>query len=198
MILSKLVNRVQTCSLQYCQNFLFFFFQAEDGIRDKLVTGVQTCALPIYQSHEATRTAQAIINLALMTGNLGRPGTGANSITGQCNAMGSRLFANASGLLGGRDFLNAGHRAEISHLLHIAPEKIPARNSLAYDQIMQGIADGRIKGLWVIATNTAHSWIDSARAGGALDKLEFLVVQDMFTTTDTAQKAHLVLPAAGW
>jgi len=63
---------------------------------------------------------------------------------------------------------------------------------------MQGIADGRIKGLWVIATNTAHSWIDSARAGGALDKLEFLVVQDMFATTDTARKAHLVLPAAGW
>ena len=152
----------------------------------------------VNQSHEATRTAQAIINLALMTGHLGRPGTGANSITGQCNAMGSRLFANASGLLGGRDFLNAGHRAEISRLLHIAPEKIPARNSLAYDQIMQGIADGRIKGLWVIATNTAHSWTDSARAGGALDKLEFLVVQDMFATTDTAQKAHLVLPAAGW
>ncbi len=152
----------------------------------------------VNQSHEATRTAQAIINLALMTGHLGRPGTGANSITGQCNAMGSRLFANASGLLGGRDFLNAGHRAEISRLLHIAPEKIPARNSLAYDQIIQGIADGRIKGLWVIATNTAHSWTDSARAGGALDKLEFLVVQDMFATTDTAQKAHLVLPAAGW
>src|SRR2546427_4566204 len=152
----------------------------------------------VNQSHEATRTAQAVINPALMTGHLGRPGTGANSITGQCNAMGSRLFANASGLLGGRDFLNAGHRAEISRLLHIAPEKIPATNWVAYEQIMQGIADGRIKGLWVIARNTAHSWIDSARAGGALDKLEFLVVQDMFATTETAQKAHLVLPAAGW
>ncbi len=152
----------------------------------------------VNQSHESTRTAQAVINLALMTGNIGRPGTGANSITGQCNAMGSRLFANASGLLGGRDFLNAEHRAEVSRALHIAPESIPAKNSLAYDQIMQGIAEGRIKGLWVIATNTAHSWIDSARACGALDKLEFLVVQDMFTTTDTAKRAHLILPAAGW
>ena len=152
----------------------------------------------VNQGHESTRTAQAVINLALMTGNLGRPGTGANSITGQCNAMGSRLYANASGLLGGRDFLNAGHRAEVSRALHIAPEKIPAKNSLAYDQIMQGIADGRIKGLWVIATNTAHSWIDSVRASGALDQLEFLVVQDMFTTTDTAKRAHLILPAAGW
>jgi predicted molibdopterin-dependent oxidoreductase YjgC len=63
---------------------------------------------------------------------------------------------------------------------------------------MQGIDDGKIRGLWVIATNTAHSCIDSARASGALDKLEFLVVQDMFTTTETAKKAHLFLPAAGW
>jgi assimilatory nitrate reductase catalytic subunit len=58
----------------------------------------------VNQGHEATRTAQAIINLALMTGNIGRPGTGANSITGQCNAMGSRLFSNTTNLLGGHDF----------------------------------------------------------------------------------------------
>lgn len=152
----------------------------------------------VNQGHESTRTAQAVINLALMTGNIGRPGTGANSITGQCNAMGSRLYANASGLFGGRDFLNAEHRAEVARALRIDPETIPAKNSLAYDQIMEGIETGRIKGLWVIATNTVHSWIDSARASGALDKLEFLVVQDLFTTTETARKAHLILPAAGW
>ncbi len=62
----------------------------------------------VNQSHQAVRTAQAIINLALMTGNIGRPGTGANSITGQCNAMGSRLFSNTTNLLGGHDFANAG------------------------------------------------------------------------------------------
>ena len=152
----------------------------------------------VNQSHEGTRTAQAIINLALMTGNIGRPGTGANSITGQCNAMGSRLFANITGLPGGRDFLNAAHRDEVAKLLHLPVECIPAKNSLAYDQIMEGVAAGRIKGLWVIATNTAHSWIDSARASGALDQLEFLVVQDMYATTETAQRAHLFLPAAGW
>jgi anaerobic selenocysteine-containing dehydrogenase len=152
----------------------------------------------VNQSHESTRTAQAIINLALMTGNIGRPGTGANSITGQCNAMGSRLFANASGLLGGRDFMNAEHRAEVARELPLAPERIPARNSLAYDQILEGVANGKIKGLWVVATNTAHSWIDSIRANAALDRLEFLVVQDMYATTETAQRAHLVLPAAGW
>ena len=66
----------------------------------------------VNQSHEGVRTAQAIINLALMTGNIGRPGTGANSITGQCNAMGSRLFSNTTNLLGGHDFTNAEHRDE--------------------------------------------------------------------------------------
>jgi assimilatory nitrate reductase catalytic subunit len=67
----------------------------------------------VNQGHEATRTAQAIINLALMTGQIGRPGTGANSITGQCNAMGSRLFSNVTNLFGGRDFGNPADRAEV-------------------------------------------------------------------------------------
>jgi len=64
----------------------------------------------VNQGHQATRTAQAIIALALMTGNIGRPGTGANSITGQCNAMGSRLFSNTASLFCGRDFANPDHR----------------------------------------------------------------------------------------
>ena len=68
----------------------------------------------VNQSHQGVRTAQAIIDLALMTGNIGRPGTGANSITGQCNAMGSRLFSNTTNLLGGRDFTDADHRAEVA------------------------------------------------------------------------------------
>ncbi|MSU63518.1 MAG: nitrate reductase [Pedosphaera sp.] len=152
----------------------------------------------VNQGHESTRTAQAIINLALMTGNIGRPGTGANSVTGQCNAMGSRLFANITNLLGGHDFLNAAHRDKIAANLGIPAERIPARNSWAYDQILQGIDDGKIKGLWVIATNTAHSWIGNGDLARILGKLEFLVVQDMYATTHTAQHAHLVLPAAGW
>jgi assimilatory nitrate reductase catalytic subunit len=158
----------------------------------------------VNQGHESTRTAQAIINLALMTGNIGRPGTGANSVTGQCNAMGSRLFANATSLLGGRDFLDDTHRAEVAHVLDVPLERIPTKNSLAYDQIIDGVAAGTIKGLWVIGTNPAHSWIGRGRNGesagfeNVLDRLEMLVVQDMYTTTETARRAHLVLPAAGW
>ncbi len=152
----------------------------------------------VNQGHESTRTAQAIINLALMTGNMGRPGTGANSITGQCNAMGSRLFANVTSLLGGHDFNNDGHRAKIAGVLGIAEEVIPRQNSWAYDQIVDGIRDGKIKGLWVIATNSSHSWIHQSEFNDLLGKLDFLVVQDMYSTTETALRADLVLPAAGW
>lgn len=152
----------------------------------------------VNQGHESTRTAQALIDLALMTGNFGRPGTGANSITGQCNAMGSRLYSNVTSLPAGRDFRNAEHRAEISRLLGIPGERIPDQPSLAYDQILEGIEKGDIRGLWVIATNTAHSWIDQDRFRRLVSKLDFLVVQDLYATTDTARLAHLVLPAAGW
>ncbi len=152
----------------------------------------------VNQSHEATRTAQAIINLALMTGNIGRPGTGANSITGQCNAMGSRLFGNATSLLGGYDFSNAEHRSKVAGIIGLPPSVIPERTGYAYDQILDAIDRGEIRGLWVIATNTAHSWINQSRAREIFGKLDFLVVQDMYTTTETAKMADLVLPAAGW
>lgn len=152
----------------------------------------------VNQSHQGVRTAQAIINLALLTGNLGRPGTGANSITGQCNAMGSRLFSNTTNLLGGRDFKNVEHRREVASTLGIPERRIPDTESWPYHQIFEGILRGKIKGLWVICTNPAHSWINQNLARDILDRLEFLVVQDMYSTTETARQAHLILPAAGW
>lgn len=152
----------------------------------------------VNQSHQGTRTAQAIINLALMTGNIGRPGTGANSVTGQCNAMGSRLFSNTTNLLGGHDFTNPEHRAKIAAILDIDAADIPTRNSLPYHKIIDGILKGEIKGLWVICTNPAHSWINQNQCKDILDRLDFLVVQDMYETTETAKLADLILPAAGW
>jgi assimilatory nitrate reductase catalytic subunit len=152
----------------------------------------------VNQSHEGVRVAQALINLALMTGNIGRPGTGANSITGQCNAMGSRLFANTTNLFCGRDFTSDPDRATVARILGIDPASIPAKPSLAYDQILEGVVRGRIRGLWIVATNTAHSWINQGDVLDVLGRLDFLVVQDMYATTETAQYAHLVLPAAGW
>jgi assimilatory nitrate reductase catalytic subunit len=79
----------------------------------------------VNQGHESTRPAQAIINLALMTGNIGRPGTGANGITGQCNAMGFRLLANVTSLPAGRDFRNPEHRREVAELLQLPSDSVP-------------------------------------------------------------------------
>jgi assimilatory nitrate reductase catalytic subunit len=152
----------------------------------------------VNQSHQGVRTAQAIVDLALMTGNIGRPGTGANSITGQCNAMGSRLFSNTTNLLGGRDFTDDDDRAEVAEALGIDADRIPATLGWSYDRIIEGIANGTIRGLWVIATNSAHSWIGQRGLHDLLDRLDLLVVQDMYATTETARRADLVLPAAGW
>ncbi len=152
----------------------------------------------VNQSHEGVLVAQAIVDLALLTGNIGRPGTGANSITGQCNAMGSRLFSNTTNLFGGRDFADAGDRAEVADVLGLDPACIPSQPSMAFDQIVEGIATGEIRGLWVVATNSAHSWINHSELHDLLGRLDLLVVQDLYATTETAQRADLVLPAAGW
>ena len=152
----------------------------------------------VNQSYQGVRTAQAIINLALITGNIGRPGTGANSITGQCNAMGARLFSNTTNLLGGHDFKNPEHRRKVAGTLGIDENLIPSEDSWAYDRIIEGILRDEIKGLWVVCTNPAHSWINQNTSREILDRLDYLVVQDMYSTTETAQRADLFLPAAGW
>jgi assimilatory nitrate reductase catalytic subunit len=112
--------------------------------------------------------------------------------------MGSRLFSNTTGLPGGRNFQDPIHRQEVADILDINPEIIQNAPGLAYDQIISGINAGKIKGLWVIATNPAHSWIDHSDFKLAAGKLDFLVVQDMYPDTDTAKLAHLILPSAGW
>jgi assimilatory nitrate reductase catalytic subunit len=86
----------------------------------------------------------------------------------------------------------------VADILGIPVERIPDRNSLSYHEILKGILEGRIKGLWVVATNPAHSWINQDQARDILSRLDFLVVQDMYHSTETAQMANLVLPAASW
>lgn len=152
----------------------------------------------VNQSYQGTRTAQAIINIALITGNIGRPGTGANSITGQCNAMGSRLWSNTTNLFGHHRFESESDRQRVASILGMEVDRIPDRTSWSYDRIIEGIRRGEVKGLWVIATNPAHSWIHQGDLRELLDKLDFLVVQDMYASTETAQRADLLLPAAGW
>jgi len=152
----------------------------------------------VNQSYEGVRTAQSLINLALMSGNIGRPGTGANSITGQCNAMGSRLFSNTTALFGGRDFGNTAHRREVAEVLGVDADCIPTQKSWSYYEILEGVLAGKIRGLWVVGTNGAHSWINQNGMRDVLSRLDCLVVQDMYHSTETAQMADIILPAAGW
>ena len=149
----------------------------------------------INQSYQAVRTAQAIINLALMTGNIGRPGTGANSITGQCNALGSRLFSNTTGLYGGGEYNNEVRRKVVAEALGMNPADLPDKPSISYDQIVEGINNGDIKGLWIACTNPVSSWINNDRFVSAAKKLEFFVVQDIYDHTETVDYCHLLLPS---
>lgn len=149
----------------------------------------------INQGYEAVRTAQSIINLALMTGNIGREGTGANSLTGQCNAMGSRAFSNTVGLYGGGDYNNTVRRKAIAEALEIDESLLPLKPTLPYSEIIEKINKGEIKGLWVICTNPRHSWTNNQEFQKAVDKLDFFVVQDIYEDTDSAKICDLFLPS---
>lgn len=148
----------------------------------------------VNQGYEAVRTAQAIINLAAMTGNIGRAGTGANSITGQCNAMGSRGYSNTAVLYGGGDFTNEARRKKVANALGCDPEDLAQKPTITYNQIIEGINEGRIKGLWILCTNPRHSWINNETFKTAAEKLELLVVQDIYDDIESMEAATVFFP----
>ena len=149
----------------------------------------------VNQGYQAVRTAQAIINLAVMTGNIGRPGTGANSLTGQSNAMGSRAFSNTAGLYGGGDFDNPVRRKAVAEALGVDESVLATKPTIPYNQIIERDISGEIKGLWVVCTNPRHSWANNEEFRKAAENLDFLVVQDIYEDTHTAQLADLFLPS---
>ncbi|MBC5629150.1 molybdopterin oxidoreductase family protein [Clostridium sp. NSJ-6] len=149
----------------------------------------------VNQGYQAVRTAQAIINLALMTGNIGRPGTGANSLTGQCNAMGSRAFSNTAGLHGGGDFDNPARRKAVSEALGVDESVLATKPTIPYNVIIEKVISGEIKGLWVLCTNPRHSWANNQEFEKAVNNLDFFVVQDIYEDTDSAKLCDLFLPS---
>lgn len=148
----------------------------------------------VNQGYEAVRTAQAIMNLCLMTGNIGRPGTGPNSITGQCNAMGSRLFSNTTCAYAGRDFGNPDDRKLICSVTGADDAHLAKKPTLPYNKIVEGINEGRIKGLWILCTNPKHSWTNNRTFADAVKKLDLFVVQDIYDTTESAEDATVFFP----
>jgi anaerobic selenocysteine-containing dehydrogenase len=152
----------------------------------------------VNHSTKGTETVNAINNLALLTGNIGRPGASPFSITGQCNAMGTREAGFTSSLPGYRKFESAKDREELAALWDVAVDRIPQSRGLAYPDIIEAVLAGKIRALWVIATNPIVSFPNLDVLKQSLESLEFFVVQDGFHPTPTTDLADLVLPAAIW
>ncbi|MGR8953132.1 MAG: molybdopterin oxidoreductase family protein, partial [Gammaproteobacteria bacterium] len=152
----------------------------------------------INQSTHGSDGVVGINNLNLVTGNIGKPGGTSLSITGQCNAMGTREWSSCSGLPGYRVLEKPEEREEIAKFWGIDPEFFPKQRGLTETDIFPAIETGEIKGLWLVATNPMTSMPNTARIRKTLEKLECLVVQDCYQDVETTRYAHIYLPAATW
>ena len=152
----------------------------------------------INQSTHGSDGVVGINNLSLITGNIGKPGGTSLSITGQCNAMGTREWSSCSGLPNYRALENAQDRKDIAEFWNIDEEFLPKKRGMFQTDIYHAIEAGLIKGIWLIATNPLSSLPNSERVRRAMQKLEFCVVQDCYEDTESAQYAHLYLPAGTW
>jgi predicted molibdopterin-dependent oxidoreductase YjgC len=152
----------------------------------------------INQSTHGSDGVAAINSLNLITGNIGKPGGTSLSITGQCNAMGTREWSSCSGLPGYRALEKEKDRETIAKFWGIDPEFFPKQRGLFMTDIFPAMETGQIKALWLIATNPMTSMPNIPRIKKTLQNLEFLVVQDAYADVETSQYAHVFLPAALW
>ncbi|MBI3369996.1 MAG: nitrate reductase [Burkholderiales bacterium] len=152
----------------------------------------------INQSTHGSDGVVDINNLNLVTGNIGKPGGTSLSITGQCNAMGTREWSSCSGLPGYRALEKPKDRKHVAEFWGIDESFFPAKRGLTQTDIFPAIETGEIKGLWLIATNPMTSMPNQPRIRKAMENLEFLVVQDVYEDVETTKHAHVFLPAAVW
>jgi assimilatory nitrate reductase catalytic subunit len=151
----------------------------------------------LNQSIHGTDKNAALINLHLATGQIGKPGAGPFSLTGQPNAMGGREVGGMANLLSGhRDLNNAEHRAEIAKLWGV--KSVPEKAGKTAIEMFDAIKSGEIKAIWIACTNPAHSMPDLNNVLEALTNAELVVVQDAFNNTDTCKFADVLLPASTW
>ena len=151
----------------------------------------------LNQSTAGSAKNSALINLHLATGQIGRPGAGPFSLTGQPNAMGGRETGSLSNLLPGhREAANPEHRAEVADYWGV--DQLPATTGLSAIELFDQVRSGKIKALWIACTNPAQSMPDQASVREALQACPFVVLQEAFRTTETAAFADLLLPAASW
>ena len=165
-------------------------FTAQDAVLSAWTMGVN-------QSFMGTDTVSAIINLHLLTAQIGREGAGPFSITGQCNAMGTRESGFTSSLPAYRNFGDKEALREYAKIINVDEDIIPRQRGYKYAEIIDAIDRGEIKALWVVATNPLVSFVNQEKLRKTLAKLDLLVVQDAFMS-DTAQIADVVFAAATW
>jgi anaerobic selenocysteine-containing dehydrogenase len=181
---------------------------AESGLDVDAVTslartigGADRCVLAwtmgVNHSVQGTETVTLLNTLAVLTGNVGKPGAAPFSITGQCNAMGTREAGFTASMPGYRPYEDPAARAELADRLGIAVDRLPVERGRAYPDIVNAVVSGRIKALWVIGTNPVVSYPNREVLELALASLDLLVVQDGFETQTTAL-ADVVLPSAIW
>ncbi|MCK5395292.1 MAG: nitrate reductase [Gammaproteobacteria bacterium] len=152
----------------------------------------------INQSTHGSDGVCAINNLNLITGNIGKPGGSSLSITGQCNAMGTREWSSCSGLPGYRALENEKDRSEIAEFWGIDVDYFPEKRGMFMTDILPAIESGDIRGLWLIATNPMTSMANTDLMRKLLAKLDFMVVQDAYADVETNQYSHVFLPSAVW
>jgi assimilatory nitrate reductase catalytic subunit len=151
----------------------------------------------INQSAAGTDKVNAILNCHLATGRIGRAGTGPLSLTGQPNAMGGREVGGMANMLAAHmDIDNGAHRETVRAFWN-APA-LAAKPGMKAVDMFRGVADGRIKSIWIMATNPVVSMPEADAVRDALRQCPFVVVSDIERNTDTAPLAHVLLPALGW
>ena len=156
-------------------------------------------SMGVNQSTEGTAKVRTIINLHLMTGNIGRAGAGPFSLTGQPNAMGGREAGGLAHILPGyRLVKNPDHRQVVEKAWQLPPGSISPVPGLAAWDMMLALEREEVGVMWIAATNPAVSMPDIKRTQTALLKSPFTICQDAYYPTETAAYAHVVLPAAQW
>src|SRR2546427_4741654 len=149
------------------------------------------------QSTHGTHNNAALIHLHLATGQIGRPGSGPFSLTGQPNAMGGREVGGMANLLSAhRDLANPRHPSEHAKLWGVP--QVPAEPGKTAVELFRALREGEVRAVWIACTNPAQSMPDVALVRSGLARAEFVVVQEAFRNTDTAELADLLLPASTW
>lgn len=156
-------------------------------------------AMGLNQSTHGTAKNNALINLHLATGQIGRVGAGPFSLTGQPNAMGGRETGGLAHLLPGHRLVAKEQDRREAEILWGVPEgRIAPQPGLTAVELFQALSEGKVKSVWIIATNPLVSMPNLKRVQEALARAELVVVSDTYHPTETTQVADVVLPAAQW